>query len=262
MAIIADPNSTIYVTYQATDKDETLTVVGKIYQNGSQVGSDISLTHVADGMYEGSVTAPSSEGILTIVYTTNSAVHETISETISIRRSFRPSFGQAEAKVDPAVLRKIMKDEFGKELEELREAIARKSEFDPNRDMVRTDIKPTSLRPIIETMERKIGSIKFGGKNKDYTQDLKRIEKTINELKQSKNIEVKAFANQMTSAIASIKQKNDPQLSGLMLNLIDMVEMFNKADDKRHKDTFKKIQKLENMIVPLLSNLPPFLKVQ
>ncbi len=217
MAISTNPGATMFVSFQATDKDETLTVTGKIYQDGSQVGSDITLSHVADGMYEGSVSAPGSEGTFTIVYTTDSAVHETISETISVRHSWRPSFGGGgEAVIPKNILDPMVKGMklLAEEMMRIEVELAKKSEFNPNRDLVKTI--PTSMRPIMDKIDKIPQKIKMPSviktDNSDVVkavQQIKVVDRTNEILSKIKNQTIHVVAEPDPRIVNALVEQNN-----------------------------------------------------
>lgn len=252
--ILASPGTTIHLSWQATDGDATLTVTGKIYKNDdTQLGSNISLTHVASGLYTATTTI-NDEGVYTILYTTNSAVHETTSETISIQYGWRPSMGSAEATIPKTLLDpllkeiKDLKDGQGK----LEQELGKKSEFNPNRDVVKTDVRPTSLRPLGDKMDKFKNEIKSEvrkpAQQKDLTKDFERIERNIREMKMGKDQKMTSFLNQISVLVGSLKTQQTPN------KIEQMLEVFNQEEGKRHNE-------LKELFHQFQVSIQPFLKI-
>lgn len=247
--IVVNPGETILLSYQAADEDATLTVTVKIYKNDStQLGTDISLTHVAGGLYT-STTTINDEGTYTARYDPADADRATSVETISVQRSWRPSFGQAEATVDPKQI-KMITEPIEKRLERIEEELKQKSEFDPDKQKVKTDISipPVSFRAVNDRLDNFNNLIKQLLKAKDYTLQFKEIKNQIDNIPK---VDL-AFLNTGLNKIGEqINQIKFPEISEVDLspiaNQIDSLNQQQKKNSVEIKEnlsqTFSQIKK-------------------
>lgn len=247
MAIIVNPGATFRPAFQAPDGDETLTVTAKIFQDGSQIGSNISCSHVSGGLYEGSATAPSSEGDFSIQYTNNSALFSTETTTLSVIRSWRPSFGAGAAEVDISGIKAIVDKSIEEKLKIILDELAKKSEFNPKSDLVKTDIRPTSLRPILD----KIDKVK-----PNVQPIIQQVKSTIKS--EMKNVKLPPQVDRTDEVLNKIKNQTihvtaepDPRLVNAMVEQNQKIDALNRGILSTIKTSFNTISK----------QIQPFLKV-
>ena len=191
--MIASPGATIKLSWQQTQGDTSLYPQAVIKDSAGTTIATVSLTHDSNGLYAGTTTLLVAEGTYSCQFlpytnaghTTLSGVDEIVHETISIQYGWRPSFGGGGGTatipkniIDP--LLKILK-EIAEKQEKLEIELAKKSEFNPKKDIVKTDIKPTSLRYLIDKLDKIQPQ-----KQKDYTTLIERIKNQI--VKEIQNI--------------------------------------------------------------------------
>jgi len=239
--ITARPGAVIAIYSQSKLGETGLFPQAKILDSDGAVKATVNLSHLSDGLYSGTGTAPSDEGyyvVQKIIYTdsghtTQSGVDEIIKEELHVFHQQRIAAGGRAASVnlDPI---------FGR-LDDIDKELKKKSEFNPVKEKVSTDIdiKPTSLisvRESIKASEDKIlaainknskiiddfgkkinaNAQKIAGINiptqKDFSDNFTILENLINQRAGSEEV-IKAL-HQETEKIKSI-------ISGIDLNGVD-----------------------------------------
>ncbi len=164
MSIVANPGAVVLLTWQSKLGETNLFPQAVIKDDSGNTKATVNLTHDSNGAYTGTTALLNSEGIYRVQYiafvdsghTTQSGVDEIISESISIQHSWRPSFGGGgEVVIPKEILDPIVKGMklLAEEMMKIKAELDKKSEFNPNKDMVKTDIQPTSMRPIMEKID-------------------------------------------------------------------------------------------------------------
>jgi len=153
--ITARPGAVIAIYSQSKLGETGLFPQAKILDSDGAVKATVNLSHLSDGLYSGTGTAPSDEGyyvVQKIIYTdsghtTQSGVDEIIKEELHVFHQQRIAAGGRAASVnlDPI---------FGR-LDDIDKELKKKSEFNPVKEKVSTDIdiKPTSLISVRESIK-------------------------------------------------------------------------------------------------------------
>ena len=228
--MIGNPGETLHLSWQSKLGETGLYPQAKIYNNAETLMATVNLTHRQDGLYT-STTSIDSEGVYTMQtiayedsgHTSQSGVDEILSETISIQYSWRPSMGSSKADVDPSQIKKAVEEALKDKLEKIMEELKKKSEFNPKSDLVKTDIKQTSLRPILDKIDKiKIPQVKVVDNSKQISElknqvigAIEGIPKTeldttgiIGEIKKQDD---KEFKNNIIKSINNLTTKKDLQ---------------------------------------------------
>uniref|UniRef100_A0A6H1ZXI9 Uncharacterized protein n=1 Tax=viral metagenome TaxID=1070528 RepID=A0A6H1ZXI9_9ZZZZ len=229
--MIGNPGETLHLSWQSKLGETGLYPQAKIYDNAETLMATVNLTHRQDGLYTGTTAALNDEGVYTMQtiayedsgHTSQSGVDEILSETISIQYSWRPSFGSTKADIDPKVIKSAIDEALKDKLKEVMEELKKKSEFNPKSDLVKTDIKQTSLRPILDKIDKiKIPQVKVVDNSKQISElknqvisAIESIPKTefdttgiIGEIKKQDD---KSFKNNIIKSINNLTTKKDLQ---------------------------------------------------
>jgi hypothetical protein len=147
----AAEGDTLDLAYNNILQDGSITVTAKIYDNGSQIGSNQTLSHVAGGFYSVQYTVPSGHSKLTVYYIPSGTDNATAIDSIKVR-TLSPFAGTAIAGGGGITTDDI--DEIAKRIKQVdflkaklpngrtvAEELMAKSEFDPSTEVVKTDIQ-------------------------------------------------------------------------------------------------------------------------
>ena len=257
--ILANPGETIKLSWQQNQGDTSLYPRAVIKDSGGTTKATVDLTHDSNGLYAGTTSALVDEGTYSCQYlpyedsghTTLSGVDEIVSETISIQRSWRPSFDGAEATIPKTILNPLIKSikNLEKELGLVKTELAKKSEFNPRKDIVKTDIKPTSMRFLIDKIDKikMPSSIKID--NSQIISLINKLEKKIegNKIDFTQN-EIRIIG-ELKNQISNIKVSQDTRFFERLEKMIDMLHI---EATKRDGKISGKVDSLTKMIMPFL----------
>uniref|UniRef100_A0A6H1ZKU1 Uncharacterized protein n=1 Tax=viral metagenome TaxID=1070528 RepID=A0A6H1ZKU1_9ZZZZ len=255
MAITANPGATIKLSWQQNQGTTTLYPQAVIKNSAGTTMDTVSLTHDSNGLYAGTTALLVDEGTYScqfLVYTDSghtslSGVDEIVHETISIQRSWRPSFGGGgEATIPKKILDPLLKllKDISDRQDKLEIELAKKSEFNPNRDVVKTDIKPTSLRFLVDKLDKlKNPVVKVD--TTQITSFLKKMDKRIEKADFTPN------ERRIINAISNIRF-DTPKIS------LDSVEQMI---DEHHRQSILEDRKVSRKIDGLMRIIQPFLKI-
>lgn len=179
--MFSPPSETIKIYYQITDGTTDEYPQAIIYNSAGVAQSTINLSHLTNGLYSGSGTAPGITGDFIIqkrVYSNSGrtspvTTRDIISESLEI---------DLKSKVGPGGMAITSKDIISllKPLQEtiaqVQEDLALKSEFNPEVHTVQANIPKTSLITLKEQLENSFKEIR------DYSPELKQIIEKINSL--------------------------------------------------------------------------------
>uniref|UniRef100_A0A6M3IS92 Uncharacterized protein n=1 Tax=viral metagenome TaxID=1070528 RepID=A0A6M3IS92_9ZZZZ len=195
--IKCEPGDTIILKTQYWDRATGLYPQAKIY-SGSTLVTTVNLTHVANGYYQNSYTVDGTYKQLIVQYLTytdsgrttlaNIVDYATDSDVIYCNYDYRMPMGAVGgttglSKKDLELIAKLIFE--NEEFKKLKETIDKKSDFDPVKDTVKTNIQiPTiNLREIKDSLSLIQDELKKPKKEKviqrDYSDALKNIEKLI-----------------------------------------------------------------------------------
>ena len=258
MSIVANPGATILLTWQSKLGETNLYPRAVIKDNAGATKATVDLTHDANGAYTGTTAALNDEGVYTMQiiayedsgHTTQSGVDEILSETISIQYSWRPSFGSTKADIDPKVIKSAIDEALKDKLKEVMEELKKKSEFNPKSDLVKTDIKQTSLRPILDKIDKIPQKVKLPSIIKSDNSNLVRaFEKLQNEVKNNKT----DFTPNESRIIKVLSLMKSNSNDGVFFERLEkMLEQLHIQAARRDTETKGLINKVMIMIQPFL----------
>ena len=257
-----EPGGTLYLSWQSEAGTTDLYPQGKIYDDTDTLVATVNLTHRQSGRFTGTSTALSATGLYVVqfiaytdaAHTITSGVDPILSESIQVAYDFRQpiidipeSFGKAEKE----------NKELKKELQEIKEELAKKSEFNPKTDIVKTDIKIPiiSFRQVFERFDflkdyisQKVGLIA----PKDYSKQLDELKSQIGQLpKELPSFPDLAFLESKLDKIEE-KQKEiykEPQNFGNRLinnkDISQLVNLLQRFQIQFNKESETKEQMLE-----------------
>lgn len=257
--IKCEPGDSVVLHIQLWDRATGLYPAAKIY-SGSTLVTTVNLSHVASGYYQNTYTVDGTYKQLTIQYliytdagrTTlaNIVDYSTSSDIIYCNYDYRMSMGGVGgttglSKNDLELIKKLINEQIG----ELKEIIDKKSEFDPLKDKVKTDIEIPqfpNLREIKDMLSLVVEELKKPKKievrQKDYSKDIKNLDELVRAIKPTdtsmleKKIDgiekeakfTESDLNKITVLLGKIQKAN-------LKVQEDMLEAFNLEEDKRHK---------------------------
>lgn len=242
----AEPGSTYEILWSAPDGATNLYPQAKIYNSDdTQVGSAVNLSHVSNGAYAGTATAPAKGNYYVIVviytdsgYTNQSSNDQVVIEPLYCGYEWRPSFGSAEATITQKQIDQIRKP-LEEQLDRIEEELAKKSEFNSERDKVLTDIKPTSFRGLKEELEKKLESVLMAVKS------IKFDDSGIIEAIKSKDLEI---ISQIDNATKSINERFD-SLSAKYEDLAKYEDIEELADNGSLEEKLEeKLEEIKNYL--------------
>lgn len=214
--IKCEPGDTISLSYNATDRATSLYPKAFIYDTSGNEITTVNLAHVANGLYQGAYTPDGAYKILTVHYIpysdagrTTEADYESAEDKIYCNKDYiAPGFGSTTALISVEdkedIVKKILEKIEGKlDFTQIMDELSKKSEFDPLKDKVKTDIKipNTSFRDITDKLDelKKLASQKIN--IPDYTEKLNKIGKEI---------------------LKNLKDATTKEVGGLKANLADV----------------------------------------
>jgi hypothetical protein len=267
--IKAEPGDTIDLSLALWDRSTNKYPQAKIYDISGNLITTVNLTHVASGLYQGTYAPDGTYKHLVahyLVYTdsghtvlADSGDYSAVSDKIYVAYDAKPSFGGVVSEVKlsekdyETIANKVAELQADK-MKELLEAIGRKSEFDPTKDIVKTDIKipQINLREIKDTLDLIIMEMKKPKDKmvqKDYLPELKKIQTLISVIKIPDNSDLKRGIESLKSP--EFKKDDIVKIASLLGRIIKnddlekMIEVLNLEEIKR----FQELKKLLTAIM-------------
>lgn len=257
-----EPGESFSILYSAPDGSTVLYPQAKIYNSSDVLDSTVNLSHIADGVYTGIATAPSNKGnyyVITKIYldsghTNLSTNDEVLVEPLNVVYGYRPSFSGGNTSVfDAKQLESIINpiDEINKRLDKIEIELAKKSEFDVEKQKVITDIeiKPTSFREIKESISLLKG---------DIANNIKELRNNLTE--KIKNLEIGNKSGECLSGINDVSSKIDNVSDKIINNISDNFKFLSSFIEDAESKKIDFVEIGENNYLELDKKLDDILK--
>ena len=267
--IKCEPGDTISLSVSIDDGTTTLYPQSKLYDVDGNLIDTVNLTHLADGYYQGSYTPNGNYKHLTAHYRiyTDSG-HTVLSDYAAVSDKIYVAY-DAKNFGGGGVVQGLTKKEIesiaklvweSDEAKKLKELIAKKSEFDPQKDLVKTNIEiPTvNLREIKDSLNTLLSEVKNKKtiSGKDYFPELKKLKDLILGIRIPDNKELKQKLDLIQQSVSSLhspqvkfSEQEISKIAGLIGRIVKMevsnedtekmLEALNLQEDKRFKELKK-----------------------
>lgn len=259
------PGDTIALSVALYDGATNQYPQAKLYQTDGTLITTKNLTHSTGGLYQVEYTPDGTYKQITvhiIIYsdsghTTENTGYNRTMDSISVGYDYKAPMGAPEFKLTKKDIDKLT-DSLKKivDLDSLKEAIGKKSEFDPQKDTVKTDIKipATSLREVNSKLDELKQDIKKAPITKDYTNHFIRLEKALKSPKDEK--QVLAELRRLGALFAKTNKPVDTDsIKRGLASLEKMLEVFNIEEHKRNQAVKSSIESLKTFLIPFLAGI-------
>ena len=279
--IKCEPGDTIDLSVALYDGATNQYPQAKIYDTGGNLVTTIDLSHIANGLYQGTYTPSGAYKHLTVHYiiysdsghTTENTLYSRTMDKLYINYDYKPpSFGMAtvEATISTKDKKELVKEIIEKiGLSELLDEIRKKSEFNPKKDKVKTDIKIPAIS-MRDTKERLDEIKKLIGKiqTMDYRSLFEKTENGLKMFKDTLAVGIKNIKSSIGSIVAIKKTEKitSPQ-DGLIDEIIElkeslsplekMLEALNKEEHRRNNlilEELRKISQFQKVLSSMMVN--------
>lgn len=251
-----EPGEKLKLYWQAPDNSESLYPKATIKDVDDSTITTVDLEHESGGNYTGTTTSLTAKGLYTaqiIIYTNAARTNESsndqrIVESIRVAYGYKPSFGQAEASVSSKQIDQIRKP-LEELLEKILEELQKKSEFDPAKQKVLTDIKPTSFRGLKEELTKKFESVLTAVKSIKFDDSGIREEIELQKQLQKQGIsEIDDKMDAISSVMGENISKATKKLSGGQDKIITGIKNSTTKIEKIGNTFSVKIKKLKEIV--------------
>ena len=223
-----EPGVAVPLSYTTVDRATDVYPKAFVYNSAGTEITTVNLSHIANGFYVGSYTPDGTYETLKIHYvvysdaarTVVSDVHGGSEEFLYVKYAWKPQgFGSVSTVLSKEDINKIVesleKTIEGKiNLQEILDELRKKSEFDPKKDKVKTDIKipAISLREVNDKLDtiKKLTSEK--AKQVDYSGKFTKIDKQFKEVKELIGSEIDVIRGNTEQAIKQISAIQMPEI--------------------------------------------------
>jgi hypothetical protein len=215
-----EPGDTIDLSVALYDGAEDQYPQAKIYDTAGTLVSTVNLSHSANGLYQGTYTPDGTYKYLAVHYiiysnsghTTENTQYSRTTDRIYCNKDYvTPGFGSLSATLAKEDIDRIVESlektiEKNVNLQEILDEIRKKSEFNPKKDKVKTDIKipVTNLREINDKLDNiaKLSAEKT--KQIDYSGRFLKIDKQFEDVKKLVGSEIGVLKGNTEQAIKQI----------------------------------------------------------
>jgi len=237
------PGDTIQLFYYATDGATGLTVTYSIKDTDNNEITSGTLTHDANGRYTATYTPDGTYSWLRVDYDPSDN-YEKSSDTITVGYEYRPQMGETGVSYEDLIetLKPILQS-----IDEIKLELSKKSEFDPNTDKVRTDLKIPTIKEITSSINKVI----VANKPEDLIPKLNNLAKVIKVAIDNKKIpEPKDYSGdfiQVQKAISKIPKTDLTNVFKAIESLKPLISALDKFQSL--EENIEKIKKLNNQII-------------